>query len=316
MEEVIQNLVRQKIREVLKVCGISNGTDEQFKEEIVRISSTGELSQPCLLFVIADLTAVYKARVESGIEGDFECLPETNTPSTTACSNSKPSITLCRLCFLGSDMRKRKFDKLEGMTQPDKRKRRRSKKVNGSVEEPTGAVASKASALDRPREVAETGADAPPKTLATELRAAADQLSAGTAVAARSVDTLAGADKPSGDTEPITLADDIHSRCTSTSLARRDIGEGATNVGSLETPSDSASRDGVTGTSKGGALSAGQTSLVADISTPSSFAATERWRTVDRTQQLVPYPSPSLSGLLQPEDALRIMSSVLLHCAS
>ncbi|KAH8751818.1 hypothetical protein BGZ57DRAFT_913151 [Hyaloscypha finlandica] len=212
-------------------------------------------------------------------------------------------------------MRKRKFDKLEGMTQPDKRKRRRSKKVNGSVEEPTGAVASKAAALDRPRELVETGADAPPKTLATELRAAADQLSAGTAVAARSVDTLAGADKPSGDTEPITLGDDIHSRCTSTSLARRDIAEGVTNVGSLEFFPESASRDDVTGTSKGGALSAGQTSLVTDISTPSSFAATERWRTVDRTQ-LVPYPSPSLSGLLQPEDALRIMSSVLLHCAS
>ena len=202
------------------------------------------------------------------------------------------------------------------MTKPDKRKRRRSKKVNGSVEEPTGAVASKASALDRPREVVETGADALPKTLATELRAAAGQLSAGTAVAVRSVDTLAGADKPSGDTEPITLADETHSRCTSTSLARREIGDGVTNIGSLEFFPESASRDGVTGTSKGGALSTGQTSLVTDISTPSSFAATERWRTVDRTQQLAPYPSPSLSGLLQTEDALRIMSSVLLHCAS
>jgi hypothetical protein len=116
MEEVIQNLVWQKIREVLKVYGISNSTNEQFKEEIVRISNTGELSQLCLLSVIADLTAVYKTRVESGIERDFECLPETNTPSTTTCSNSKPSIALCRLCFLGSDMRKRKFDKLEGIT--------------------------------------------------------------------------------------------------------------------------------------------------------------------------------------------------------
>ena len=130
-------------------------------------------------------------------------------------------------------MRKRKFDKLEGMTQPTKRKRRRSKKVNNSVEEPTGAGASKASVVDRPREVVEAGADAPPETLATELRAAADQLSAGTAVAARSVDTLAGADKPSGDTEPITLAYDIHSRCTSTSLARRDIGEGVTSISLL-----------------------------------------------------------------------------------
>lgn len=234
--------------------------------------------------MIADLTAVYKTRVESGIEGDFECLPETNTPSTTACSNSEPSITLYRLYFLGSDMRKRKFDKLEGMKQPDKRKRRRSKKVNGSVEEPTGAVASKASALDRPREVVETGADAPPETLATELRAAAGQLSTGTAVAARSVDTLAGADKPSGDTEPITLADDIHSRYTSTSLARRDIGEGVINVVSLEFFSESVSREGVTGTSKGGASSAGQTSLVTDITFPSSIIVTDRWRIVDRTQ--------------------------------
>jgi hypothetical protein len=46
MEEVIRNLVRQKIREVLKVCGISNGNDEPFKKEIVRISRTGELSGP------------------------------------------------------------------------------------------------------------------------------------------------------------------------------------------------------------------------------------------------------------------------------
>jgi hypothetical protein len=50
MEEVIQNLVRQKIREVLKVCGISNSNDEQFKEEIVRISKLSVLA----LFAIRD----------------------------------------------------------------------------------------------------------------------------------------------------------------------------------------------------------------------------------------------------------------------
>jgi hypothetical protein len=198
-------------------------------------------------------------------------------------------------------MRKRKFDKLEGMTQPDKRKRKRAKrakKVDGSVGEATGAVASKAAALDRPSEVVETGAGAPPKSFAIELRAAADQLSAGAAVAAQSVNTLAEADKPSGDTEPITLADDIRSRCTNLSLARRDIGEGVTNVESCEFLPELASRDGVTGTSKGGALSAGQTSFVTDITPPFSFAVTDRWPTVDRTQQLVSYPPLSLSGLL------------------
>jgi hypothetical protein len=76
-------------------------------------------------------------------------------------------------------------------------------------------------------------------------------------MAAWSVDTLVGADKPSGDTEPITLVDDIYSRCTNISLVRRDIGKGVTNVGSLEFFSELASRDGVIGTSKGGALSAG-----------------------------------------------------------
>jgi hypothetical protein len=42
MEEAIQNLVRQKICEVLTLCGISDGNDEQFKEEVVRISRIGK----------------------------------------------------------------------------------------------------------------------------------------------------------------------------------------------------------------------------------------------------------------------------------
>ncbi|KAG9229515.1 hypothetical protein BJ875DRAFT_488850 [Amylocarpus encephaloides] len=134
------------------------------------------------------------------------------------------------------------------MTQPNTRKRRRSKKGDSSVKEPTAVVASKVTALDRPREVDETGANAPPKTLVTGLRAAADQLSAGSATATGSVDTPAGADRSSGDAEPIALANDINSRCTDTALA---------------------------GTSKGGALNAGQTSPVTDISTPSSFTTTE-----------------------------------------
>ena len=44
MEEAIQDLVRQKIREVLVHCGISDSSDEPFKEEIVHISRSGKLS--------------------------------------------------------------------------------------------------------------------------------------------------------------------------------------------------------------------------------------------------------------------------------
>ncbi|KAG9230593.1 hypothetical protein BJ875DRAFT_444874 [Amylocarpus encephaloides] len=144
------------------------------------------------------------------------------------------------------------------MTQPDKRKRKRSKKVNSSVKEPTAVVVSKAVALDRPREVDGTRADAPPRTLVTE-----------------SVDTPAEADRSSRDAAPITLANDIHSRCTDTTLVRRDIREGFTNVESIEFSSESASSEGAMVISKGGAVSAGQTPPVTDRSTPSFFTVTE-----------------------------------------
>jgi hypothetical protein len=42
MEEAIQNLTQQKIRELLTLCGIGNSNGELIKEEIIRISSFGK----------------------------------------------------------------------------------------------------------------------------------------------------------------------------------------------------------------------------------------------------------------------------------
>ena len=42
MEEAIHNLVRQKVCEVLTLCGLKNGNNKQLKEEIINISRIGK----------------------------------------------------------------------------------------------------------------------------------------------------------------------------------------------------------------------------------------------------------------------------------
>jgi hypothetical protein len=46
MEKAIQNLLQQKIQEVLRACGINEYGDDQFRDEVVAISKAGVSQSP------------------------------------------------------------------------------------------------------------------------------------------------------------------------------------------------------------------------------------------------------------------------------
>jgi hypothetical protein len=62
MEKAIQNLLQQKIQEVLRACGINECGNDPFADEVAAISKVG--ASPCQLCPVLLLTSPLSAKRE------------------------------------------------------------------------------------------------------------------------------------------------------------------------------------------------------------------------------------------------------------
>jgi len=267
--------------------------------------------QLAALCFIANLTTVNKTRLETGIKGDLD---------------SKAFVLVRRSDRLGSRTQKRQFDNLEGLTSPRKRKRKPSKKATTSVNEET--------AVETPAEADEHSADAAAEDTAVGTLAAVDETSADAAAAVVdetgpdaaaediAVGTPAVVDETSADvaaavvdeTGPDAAAEaatiGTPSEHLGEDLGKFDSGESAASV------SSEVMTDSLQSLSQSATLWPRTPGSITDSSSPESFSTAENAQLGVQPKPLLSCPLSTMSDLLNPEDAKRVVTSVLLYCAN
>ncbi|KAG4438632.1 hypothetical protein IFR05_005876 [Cadophora sp. M221] len=317
MEEVIQNLLRRVIGEVLIPCGLSNKNDELLNDGIAHVSRIGKPTRPMLYFIANPIT-VNQIRLDARIKRDLK-------------SEDLVFVRVRKSNRLKSSTQKRQFDNLEGLTSPCKRKRK-SRSTNKPIKKPatidessadmdmdvgtssganepaTNATAEDA-AVVTPAAVNEHGTDAAPEDALVDTPAAVNEHGTDAAPEDALVDTPAAVNGHGTDAAPEDAVVD-------TPAAVNEHGTDAAAEDALvDTPAavnghgtDAAAEDTTVGTPSG------QT----DNSSAQSSSTTENTQIGAQPNPVLSCPLPTIADLLHPEHAIRIATSVLsyLSCSS
>merc|ERR1712093_170465 len=309
--EAIQDSMRQKLREVLSIYGLPDGVNGLFNEHILHISRT-----------------VHECRVEMGIDRDppsvpmainnnASTTPPATPPTTPSSTNNDSAHGGCREC------RHTKRQSYVGMASAPKRRRKRT----AGTEKPGASADPETSANGGSAEVQESSPSASLETLPSRIR------SAGTADARldEAPETLptgipsAAVEEHGSNGAPETLPNDTSSTGT-------DIGTDA----ALKTLSDGIPQVGVEEQSAGGAtetlpnnIPAADNNIVLashgvggemvplTVSQPETLSNNrETLQPGNQTGQTFQHVWSFISEMLNPADAIRVMTSVLLYCAA
>jgi hypothetical protein len=223
-----------------------------------------------MLYFLANSITVNKIRLDAGIKGDLE-------------SKDFVFVRVRKSNRIKSSAQKRKFDNLQGLASPCKRKRKSSKKPTTSVNEDT-TVKTRA-AIDKSRADVDTEVSTP---------SAVDEPGVEVAVEDAAVGTPAVVDEPG------------------TNAATEDTA-GGTPPGHIEPVSSEVMTDSLRSSGQSTPPRPWTSGFTTNNSSPESSSTTENAQIAVQPKPLLSCPSPTMADLLNPEHAIRVTTSVLLE---
>jgi hypothetical protein len=228
-----------------------------------------------MLYFIANPTTVNKIRLDAGIKGNLE-------------SKEFVFVRVRKSNRIKSSAQKRKFNNLQGLASPCKRKRKTSKKPPTSANENT-TVNDKSSA-DVDTEVSTSSAvdEVTVEGAAVGTPAAVDKPGADAAAENTAVGTPAAVDEPGTD------------------AATEDTAVG-TPPGHIESVSSEVMTDALQSSSQSTPLRPWTPGSITDNSSPEPSSTTVE------PKPLLSCPLPTMADLLNPDHASRVVTSVLLE---